>query len=122
MIAERLWIQRGKHKYRVFQMRERRACFGALVQIDGSDYNWFKGRSSRCNLLVFINDATGKLVQMRFVPHETFFGFCDAARSYYKGYSKPSAFYSDKHVIFHLNNAKVSPGDDLTDFRQAIKN
>jgi transposase len=71
MITEGLWKQRRKRKLRVFQMRERRACFGELVQIDGSDYDWFEGRSPRCTLLVFVDDATGKLVEMRFVPHET---------------------------------------------------
>ena len=72
MIAEGLWKHRRKRKLRVFQMRERRACFGELVQIDGSDYDWFEGRSPRCTLLVFVDDATGKLVELWFVPHESF--------------------------------------------------
>jgi len=80
MMAEGLWKQRRKRKLSVFQMRERRACFGELVQIDGSDYDWFEGRSPRCTLLVFVDDATGKLVELRFVPHESFFGYCEAAR------------------------------------------
>lgn len=121
MIAEGLWKQRRKRKMRVFQMRERRACFGELIQIDGSDYDWFEGRSPRCTLLVFVDDATGKLVEMRFVAHETFFGYCDAARSYFERYGKPGAFYSDKHGIFHLNNPKVSPGDGLTEFSRAMQ-
>ena len=121
MVAEGMWKQRRKRKMRVFQMRERRACFGELVQIDGSDYDWFEGRSPRCTLLVFVDDATGKLVEMRFVPHESFFGYCDAARSYFERYGKPGAFYSDKHGIFHLNNPKVSPGDGLTDFGRAMQ-
>lgn len=121
MISEGLWKHRRKRKLQVFQMRERRACFGELVQIDGSDYNWFEGRSPRCTLLVFVDDATGKLVEMRFVPHESFFGYCDAARSYFERYGKPGAFYSDKHGIFHLNTPKVSPGDGLTDFGRAMQ-
>ena len=63
MIAEGLWKHRRKGKLRLFQMRERRACFGELVQIDGSDYDWFEGRSQRCTLLVFVDDASGKLVE-----------------------------------------------------------
>lgn len=121
MIAEGLWKQRRKRKLRIFQMRERRACFGELIQIDGSDYDWFEGRSPRCTLLVFVDDATGKLVEMRFVPHETFFGYCEAARGYFERYGKPGAFYSDKHGIFHLNNPKVSPGDGLTEFSRAMQ-
>ena len=121
MMAEGLWKHRRKRKLRVFQMRERRACFGELVQIDGSDYDWFEGRSPRCTLLVFVDDATGKLVELQFVPHESFFGYCEAARHYFEGYGKPGAFYSDKHGIFHLNNPKLTPGDGLTDFGRAMQ-
>lgn len=59
MLAEDLWKHRRRQKARVFQMRQRRACLGELVQIDGSDYDWFEGRSPRCTLLVFVDDATG---------------------------------------------------------------
>ena len=121
MLAEGLWKHRRKRKPRVFQMRERRACFGELVQIDGSDHDWFEGRSPRCTLLVFVDDATGKLVELWFVPHESFFGYCEAARHYFERYGKPGAFYSDKHGVFHLNNPKVTPGDGLTDFGRAMQ-
>lgn len=121
MIAEGLWKQRRKRKPRVFQMRERRACFGELVQIDGSDHDWFEGRSPRCTLLVFVDDATGKLVELWFVPHESFFGYCEATRHYLERYGKPGTFYSDKHGIFHLNNPKLTPGDGLTDFGRAMQ-
>lgn len=121
MIAEGLWKHRRKRKLKVFQMRERRACFGELVQIDGSDYDWFEGRSPRCTLLVFVDDATGKLVELWFVPHESYFGYSDAARHYFERYGKPGAFYSDKHGIFHLNNPKAILGDGMTDFGRAMQ-
>lgn len=121
MMAEGLWKQRHKRKPRVFQMRERRACFGELVQIDGSDHDWFEGRSPRCTLLVFVDDATGKLVELWFVPHESFFGYCEATRHYLDRYGKPGTFYSDKHGIFHLNNPKLTAGDGLTDFGRAMQ-
>jgi hypothetical protein len=37
-----------------------------LIQIDGSDHRWFEDRGDRCTLLVFIDDATSKLMQLRF--------------------------------------------------------
>ena len=120
MIAEGLWKHRRKRKLRVFQMRERRACFGELIQIDGSDYDWFEGRSPRCTLLVFVDDATGKLVELWFVPHESFFGYCVAARHYFERYGKPGAFYSDKHGIFHINHPNATSGDGMTDFGRAM--
>ena len=121
MIAEGLWKHRRKRKLQVFQMRERRACLGELVQIDGSDHDWFEGRSPRCTLLVFVDDATGKLLELWFVSHESFFGYCEAARHYFERYGKPGAFYSDKHGVFHLNNPKTTPGDGLTDFGRAMQ-
>ena len=121
MMAEGVWKHKRKRKLNVFQMRERRACFGELVQIDGSDYDWFEGRGPRSTLLVFVDDATGNLVELRFVSHESFFGYCEATRDYFERYGKPGAFYSDKHGIFHLNNLKLTPGDGLTDFGRAMQ-
>jgi hypothetical protein len=43
-----------------------------LIQIDGSDHAWFEARGERCNLLVFIDDATGRLVELRFITDESF--------------------------------------------------
>ena len=120
MIAEGLWKHRRKRKLRVFQMRERRACFGELVQIDGSDYHWFEERGPRCTLLVFVDDATGRLVELWFAPHESFFGYCEASRNYFERYGKPGAFYSDKHGIFHINHPNATSGDGMTDFGRAM--
>ena len=44
MIEEGLWKPRRAKKPSAHQMRERRACFGELVQIDGSDHAWFEDR------------------------------------------------------------------------------
>jgi transposase len=121
MIEEGLWKQRRRRQLKVFQMRERRACFGELIQIDGSDYDWFEGRGPRSTLLVYVDDATGKLVELWFVPHESFFGYCEASRHYFERYGLPGTFYSDKHGIFHLNNPKTASGDGLTDFGRAMK-
>ncbi len=60
MIAEGMWKPKRAKQPSMHQMRERRACFGELVQIDGSDHDWFEGRGPRCTLLVYIDDATGQ--------------------------------------------------------------
>ena len=39
---------------------------GELVQIDGSHHDWFEGRSAKCCLLAFIDDATGRVLGARF--------------------------------------------------------
>lgn len=122
MVAEGLWRVRRKKKEVVHQMRERRACFGELVQIDGSDHAWFEERGERCTLLVFIDDATGRLVELLFVPDETFFAYCEAARRYFEREGKPLAFYSDKHGIFRVNNTQpVGTTSGLTQFGRAMQ-
>jgi len=102
-------------------MRERRACFGELVQIDGSDHDWFEGRGPRCTLLVYIDDATGELLELWFVPEETFIGYCEASRHYFEFYGKPVTFYSDKHGIFRVNQEQtIGLGSGLTQFGRAM--
>ena len=120
MMAEGLWKPRKAKKVAVHQLRERRACFGELVQIDGSPHDWFEGRAEPCVLLVFIDDATGQLVQLRFVESESFFSYCQAAESYFRQSGKPVAFYSDKNSIFRVNIPSVGIGDALTQFGRAM--
>jgi transposase len=121
MIAEGLWEAKRARKVAAHQMRERRACFGELVQIDGSPYDWFEGRAAACTLLVFIDDATGKLVQLQFVESESFFSYCQTAWGYFTRYGKPGAFYSDKHGIFRVNQPTRGKSDALTQFGRAMQ-
>jgi len=121
MIAEGLWKARKAKKVVVHQLRERRACFGELVQIDGSPHDWFEGRAERCSLLVFIDDATGKLLQLCFVESESFFSYTQAAEAYFRQQGKPVAFYSDKHGIFRVNVPSTGTGAALTQFGRAMQ-
>jgi len=120
MIEENLWKPRKLKKIVTHQLRERRACFGELVQIDGSPHDWFEGRAETCVLLVFIDDATGKLLQLQFVDNESFFSYAQVAEKYFKRYGKPVAFYSDKHGIFRVNQASAGSSDTITQFGRAM--
>ena len=121
MIEEGLWKPRKAKKVVVHQLRERRAFFGELVQIDGSPHDWFQGRADACVLLVFIDDATGKLVELRFVESESFFSYCQAADEYFRRWGKPVAFYSDKNSIFRVNVPSTGSGEVLTQFGRAMQ-
>jgi hypothetical protein len=121
MIRENLWTPRKVKKIVAHQMRERRACFGELVQIDGSPHRWFEDRAPACTLLVFIDDATGKLGELRFVKSESFFSYAEASRFYIERHGKPLAFYSDKHGIFRVNQPSVGAGENLTQFGRAMQ-
>ncbi|SQC92220.1 Integrase core domain [Cedecea neteri] len=58
----------------------------------------------KCCLLVFIDDATGRLMHLRFGETESAFDYMMATREYLEQHGKPLAFYSDKHGIFRVNN------------------
>jgi hypothetical protein len=73
------------------------------VQIDGSEHRWFEQRGEPCTLLVFIDDATSKLMQLRFVPSESTDSYFEALDGYLKTHGCPVAFYSDKHTVFRVN-------------------
>ena len=72
-------------------------------------------------LLVFIDDATGKLVQLQFVDSESFFSYSQAAENYFKRCGKPIAFYSDKHGIFRVNQPSAGSSDAITQFGRAMR-
>ncbi len=122
MIEEGMWKPKRAKKPPVHQMRERRACLGELVQIDGSDHAWFEERGPKCTLLVYMDDATGQLMELWFVPDETFFAYCEASRHYFERYGKPVAFYSDKHGIFRVNQPRpLGLSSGLTQFGRAMQ-
>ncbi|MGO6930107.1 ISNCY family transposase, partial [Rhizobium ruizarguesonis] len=72
MVDAGLWLSR-KQRRTFHQPRLRREAYGELVQIDGSEHRWFEDRGDPCSLLVFVDDATGKLMQLRFVRSESAF-------------------------------------------------
>ena len=121
MMAEGLWKARKVPKAVTHQLRERRACFGELIQIDGSPHDWFEGRTPACSLLVFIDDASGRLVHLQFVQNESFFSYSQACDQYFRSYGKPVAFYSDKHGIFRVNQRSRGTSDALTQFGRAMQ-
>lgn len=107
MTADGLWVPHSRRKPRVYQPRYRRDCLGELVQIDGSHHDWFEGRASKCCLLVYMDDATGQLMHLRFCETESAFDYMLATREYLDKHGKPVAFYSDKHAVFRVSQAET---------------
>src|SRR5215475_12714703 len=97
-----------------------RDCVGELVQVDGSEHWWFEDRGPQCKLLVFVDDATGRLMHLQFVESESTFAYFHAARAYLEAWGKPVAFYSDKHGVFRVNQTGAVGGDGMTQFGRAL--
>lgn len=120
MIAEGIWIPKKKRNIKIFPRRTRRSQFGELIQIDGSYEYWFENRAEKCCLLVFVDDATSKIVEMRFCQHETTSDYFISLERYIKRYGKPSTIYSDKHSVFRVNREENVKGKRITRFGKAL--
>ena len=115
-----LWGPKKRRVKRVFQLRERRPRFGELIQIDGSPHAWFEGRGPRCTLIVFIDDATGRLTSLRFAPVESTRAYLEALREHVLAHGRALAFYSDRHGIFRVNAKDAAGGDGETEFGRVV--
>ena len=95
-----LWVPRSQRPPRIHQPRARRACFGELVQIDGCEHAWFEERAPVCTLLVYVDDATSRLMTLHFTATESTFSYYEATRAYLARHGKPVAFYSDRASVY----------------------
>lgn len=114
-----LWMPRRQRPPKVYQPRSRRACLGELIQIDGCEHRWFEDRAPQCTLLVYVDDATSRLMQLHFTATESTFSYFEATRAYLERYGKPMAFYSDKASVFRSVVAHQT-GRSVTHFGRAM--
>jgi transposase len=115
-----LWIPRKQRPPKIHQPRNRRSCLGELIQIDGSDHRWFEDRAPACTLLVFIDDATSRLMTLHFTATESTFSYFEATRQYIEAHGKPLALYSDRASVFHCNSHSTTPGKGVTQYGRAL--
>jgi hypothetical protein len=108
------WGQRLKHR----GWRERRQCVGMLVQLDGSDHDWFEGRGPRCVLIIYIDDATSRILYGEFVKVEDTLTLLHTTRGYLKQHGRPTAFYVDRDSIYVVNVAGEE--QPMTQFTRAM--
>jgi len=120
MIADGLWTDRRHRLPCPHQPRRRRDCVGELVQIGGSEHARFEDRGGMCTLLAFVDDATSRLMVLRFVASESAFDCFRATRSYLEAHGKPVALSSDKHGIFRVNRKDAATGEGITQFGRAL--
>ena len=103
MTEGNLWKAKNKRVKDIHPYRERRACLGELIQLDGSPHLWFEDRGPSCTLLAFIDDATSRIMDGMFVDYEGTFTLFEATEHYLSTHGKPLSFYVDKHSTFKIN-------------------
>ena len=124
LLAQGWWtLQRRRQKHR--QWRERKACFGELVQMDGSHHDWFEGRRDRAVLMVMIDDATNRSYA-QFSEEETTRAAYDTFEGYARQHKLPLGLYVDRDIIYRtereLSVAEQVAGEQpLTQFGRAMK-
>ena len=79
--------------------RQRKDCFGEMVQIDGSHHDWLEGRGPRRVLMGYRDDATNK-PYARFYDHEGTMPALDSFKRYVKKYGLPMSVYVDRHTTY----------------------
>jgi len=115
----RLWLakdgvsykQRKKRPHR--EWRQRKACSGEMIQMDGSHHDWFEGRAEKCVLMGYVDDATGRPFG-RFYAYEGTLPAMDSFKIYIKKYGIPVSIYLDKHTTYK-SNKKQTIEDELND-------
>lgn len=119
MIKKGVWLTKIKRK-KAFRYRKRRPMRGLLVQLDGSYHDWFEGRSHKCTLLVFIDDATSEILWLEFVKSESRIDVMRATKNYITLQGRPHEFYVDHGSVFsvNLNNPER---DKITQWERALK-
>ena len=118
MSEDGLWRPKRRREARVHQSRPRRARVGELVQVDGSPHDWFEGRGPRCALIVFIDDATSRLLALRFCRSETTEAYMETLREHLAAHGRPVALYSDRYGVFRVN--RKGSEDAPTQFTRAL--
>jgi hypothetical protein len=98
LIAEgKRHVRRRRQRHR--QWRERKACLGAMVQLDGSHHDWFEGRRAKCVLMVMVDDATGRL-WAQFFEEETTRASYDVFEGWVRQHGLPRSLYVDRDSIY----------------------
>ena len=94
--GKREW-QRKARPHR--QWRQRKDCFGEMVQVDGSHHDWLEGRGPWLVFMEYIDDATGNTFG-RFYDYEGTMPAMDSLYRYILKYGIPQSIYIDKHSTY----------------------
>ena len=110
LVTARLWTGRRRAPVH-HQWRERKACCGEMVQVDGSHHAWLEDRGPRLVLMGYIDDATSR-VFARFYDYEGTLPAMDSFARYAKRYGLPQSVYVDRHTTYR-SPGKRTVADEL---------
>jgi hypothetical protein len=115
MIERGMWKEKRSRK-KIHQRREPRACFGELIQGDGSHHIWLELSGIECCLMVFIDDATSIITGMYLAEEETLEAYYTTLKQHLQRYGRFRSLYLDRSAI-----AKTRIGENPTQLEKALK-
>jgi transposase len=123
LVQEGLWqARRRRQQHR--QWRERKACLGQMVQLDGSHHDWFEGRRAKAVLMVMVDDATNE-TEARFFEEETTRASFETFAGWVEVRGVPCSVYVDRDSIYRCERVatvaeQVAGQEPQTQFGRAM--
>jgi len=114
MLAAGLLVNDLRRWRRSRRRRLRKARFGEMVQMDGSEHDWLEGRGGRCVLMVIVDDATGRK-QGLFYSGKTLAAAMDVLGRWCERYGVPQSVYVDQAGMYRCEREPTT-----SDFRCPI--
>lgn len=121
------WWKKGRKVRERHEWRERKECFGEMVQADGSHHDWLEGRGPKLVMMGYSDDATGN-VFARFYDYEGVMPAMDSFYRYVKLYGLPLSLYMDRHTTYQANHGALKVSEELegrekpvTEFGRALE-
>jgi hypothetical protein len=124
LVDKQLWVPgRPRRQHRAW--RERRECFGQMVQLDGSHHDWFEGRREKAVLMVMVDDATN-ITHAQFCEGETTEACYDVFEGWCESHGVPGSLYVDRDSIYRCERAatvaeQVAGKEPRTQFGRAME-
>jgi hypothetical protein len=98
LIEESLWAgPKARVRHRTY--RERKARFGEMLQLDGSQHRWFGRHEPEACLMNMVDDATGTTLSLM-TESENLEGAMRLLWHWIERYGVPVALYTDRHTIY----------------------
>jgi hypothetical protein len=124
LVEKGVWrVGRKRQQHRAW--RERRECFGQMVQLDGSHHDWFEGRRAKAVLMVMVDDATNR-TGARFSEEETTRAAYDVFEVWARKHGLPGSLYVDRDSIYRCERLatvaeQIAGSEPRTQFGRAME-
>jgi hypothetical protein len=103
--AENMYSRKKKRGRKHRSYRERKECYGELLQQDTSTHDWL-GTGVKYHCIVVVDDATSSLLYCRLFEHDGTLPNLSALLDVFRQNGLPHAVYTDKAAWFHPNEKK----------------